>query len=471
MGLLTFLLFGYAWKGTYSRYLQDDYCYGAEVGRLGFFPAQIDSYMTPMPYNSNRYSLTLFSGIAEVLGGPAFSPFITCLAILGWAAAFFYTARQWQRWRGAAGDPWITCIGVLAVLFFSLFLAPSQYQVVFWRSAMLPYWMPVILTVFILGLCLKLAQRGSLNLLGGISIGLLGFVAGGFSETAAAWQLTLFGLLFLYAFINRSSWKRMYLSLIWALGGILLALLILAICPANLQRIQSLGMQQPDFRTLAFKSFQFGYTYIRYTIRTKLLDFIAIAALGFWLGWKAKLESKISPLRMMIGGLATGAGCYLLAVASALPTLYTMSSPPDGRALFPAQVSLILAVFIAGWLAAQIIFSWKPDLKQNHVVNGFSIVIGLLLCGYFITCFPGAYADVSAFRSRAYYWDLRQDLMRASIKAGEQDLQVPEFNSLNQVAELRPDAHFWVNTCAARYYQVHSISAQEGYLGFPADFK
>ena len=51
-------------KGSYSRYAQDDYCYGYRFRDSSFWKAQVDSYFQTAEYNSNRYSLTMFNGLA-----------------------------------------------------------------------------------------------------------------------------------------------------------------------------------------------------------------------------------------------------------------------------------------------------------------------------------------------------------------------------------------------------------------------
>ena len=464
------LIFGFLLKGSYSRYLQDDYCYGAEVVRLGFWPVQLHSYFSPMPYNSNRYALTLFSGIAEVLGGPRFSPFITALAIFSWIAGLFYTAFQWHKANHLPKDIWAVWISSFIILFFSFLLAPSQYQVLYWRSAILPYLTPVVLNTFLLGLCFDLSYRKTLHWQIGLVLLLLSLLAGGFSETAALWQFALFSILLVFSIVRKPPWKEFLKPILWVLGGSLLAVLLLGFCPANAQRIQSLQLQQSDLYNLVTKTLRYGYTYIRYAVRIKLLDFIVIAVTGFWLGWRVRGGFRSSPIRIILMALFTGISCYFLVVAVTLPTMYIMSSPPDGRGLFPAQVSIIATVFLMGWLSAQFLTSVKPSWNQNPIVNGTILSLTILSFIFLAAYLPGVYDGMPAYRSRAHYWDLRHEMILNAVSIGEQDLQVPEFNSISQVAEFRQEADFWVNVCAARYYQVHTISAIEGYRGFPVDF-
>ena len=55
-------------KGSFSRYSQDNYCFGYRFRDSNFWKVQITSYFKPAEYNSNRYSLTMFDGLAEIDG-------------------------------------------------------------------------------------------------------------------------------------------------------------------------------------------------------------------------------------------------------------------------------------------------------------------------------------------------------------------------------------------------------------------
>jgi len=44
---------------------------------------------------------------------------------------------------------------------------------------------------------------------------------------------------------------------------------------------------------------------------------------------------------------------------------------------------------------------------------------------------------------------------------GQNSLLVSALDSFAEIAELRDDPGYWVNQCAAKYYQVDSISAVE----------
>ena len=96
--LLIFIFIGllsiYGIKGTYSRYAQDDYCYGYKVHDMGFWNMQIQSYIHTNQFNSDRYSLTIVHSLVELSGGPKTVPLLPTLEIIAWFACLLFVFYQ-----------------------------------------------------------------------------------------------------------------------------------------------------------------------------------------------------------------------------------------------------------------------------------------------------------------------------------------------------------------------------------------
>ena len=143
-------------KGLYSRYAQDDYCYGYRVWQNGFWKNQVDSYLSPTEYSPNRYSVTLINNIAEVLGGPKFVPFLPSLELLAWGLSLTYLA--WLLFKPIKYRIYLSMITGLIIIYFSAFLAPNSYQNLFWLAAINSYLTPIVLTTFILCLIIRFSN-------------------------------------------------------------------------------------------------------------------------------------------------------------------------------------------------------------------------------------------------------------------------------------------------------------------------
>ena len=70
-------------------------------------------------------------------------------------------------------------------------------------------------------------------------------------------------------------------------------------------------------------------------------------------------------------------------------------------------------------------------------------------------------SELLFYQNRAASWDKRNTEIKNQIELGKNDLAVSALDSFAEIAELRDDSSYWVNQCAAKYYQVESISAVE----------
>ena len=459
---------GYAYRGLFSRYLQDDYCYGAEVVSLGFFPAQINSYFHQMPYNSERFSLTLFSGLAEISGGPRLAPFLAGFSIAVWAAALYFAFSQWCRYLHAPTSRLTVLACALAVPIFTFSLAPNLYQVLYWRSAMLPYLTPLIINTGLFGVFFAILRRGKLKAPTAIIFGLIGVVAGGFSETAGLWQFCLWGLILIWFWLLHRQERFALKVLAIMIGASALAIVIMLLGPSNSAQMQS--FQRPGFIEMIAKSIKFTQDFIRAALRSQIFAFFVAGCLGLFFGLQGTPEKQRS-FRVALGKwLLLVAGCYGLVFASTVPTMMAMSSPPDDRGLLPAMLTLILTVFASGWLAAGYGSSLARKFDRPWAPQASSAILGLIAVIFMGSLFPGVLEGLSALQHRAEAWDMRQNMILEAKAGGETNVKVPAFDSIAQILELRPQENFWVNVCAAKYYGINGLSAIEGYNGIKPIF-
>ncbi|MBI3152307.1 MAG: hypothetical protein HYZ21_09250, partial [Chloroflexi bacterium] len=58
----------------------------------------------------------------------------------------------------------------------------------------------------------------------------------------------------------------------------------------------------------------------------------------------------------------------------------------------------------------------------------------------------------------AQRWDERETYIYSLIESGETDLVIPSMDGYEGTKEMDLQANFWVNRCAAAYYDVDSIA-------------
>src|SRR5574339_665206 len=129
------VLLTYAYGGLYSRYLADDYC--ASVLLLSS-PTLFES--TLAGYNTwfNAYTILFFVQLVDWAGIWGFR-LMSGVTILLWTASLVWLFDEISRAikirLGFAVSLWLAG----SVVFLSLYQAPNLYQILYWRTSLIPY--------------------------------------------------------------------------------------------------------------------------------------------------------------------------------------------------------------------------------------------------------------------------------------------------------------------------------------------
>ena len=164
---------------------------------------QIQSYIHINQFNSDRFSLTLVHSLVELSGGPKTVPVLPSLEIIAWFASLVFVFYQIGQVVYSRAEYLVACLSALTIVFFTFYLAPNQYQILFWLSAMQTYTTPLVLATLLFGLLIAIARAPKLKFPAAIGLGLLAFFAGGFSETTGLWQFACWSMLLVWALIYR----------------------------------------------------------------------------------------------------------------------------------------------------------------------------------------------------------------------------------------------------------------------------
>jgi hypothetical protein len=451
-------LFLYSIFGFYNRYWADDWCYNADYKTLGFWGI-LNGYNYITYYASNRISLTLFSVILQNLGvlGVQLLP---VLLISLWGVGLYWNINSVFKLLNSHIERSLLITITAAITYFSIFLAPNQFQSIYWRSAVLPYTAPLIGTLYIVGLILyKLNQSKENKSNKSFSTHMLIFFmvlfAGLFSESGWAFLFCAICLIMIVilGYSSRLSWAKQLTSyLIVAVLSALVALLILVLCPANALRL-------PDYpeRTALWLvpilstefAIEFAFASVKGFIFPHIMLFLLFVSLSSLSG-----ITTVKTIKQFVffsfGALIIA---LLLMAANQAPSVFIEKGPPHPRALIMSRfiwtITLAAIAFAIGGL-------YRVKNKQLYIINlillGFSLI-------YFGRTVVLETKQWQVFSNRAMIWDNRDMQIRQAVLNGEKQITVKAIDgaTMDNTRDFKERPTFWLNACAAQYYGIDEI--------------
>jgi hypothetical protein len=290
----------------------------------------------------------------------------------------------------------------------------------------------------------------------------IAFILGGFSEPTVLVMISLLALAIFCAWVwMKTPIRGAALSLlIWSFVGAVLALVVLAISPANSFR---LATPPPAFPLLISRSFSYGFKFILNSFRTLPLPTLFTVLMPFLIFYNLQ-ASPIPALtsdqrkRIFILWTAIPILSYLLIVASFLPSVYGQSFPVE-RARFTGQVCLVVGLMIEGSLLGSLSAQYRSRITEILPLKWVAAILLAVAAFYPLRAAQAALADVPVYRQRAVWWDARETMIYQSIEQGQTDLVVQQFDGVDGVKEMDVNANHWVNRCVAKYYGVNSVKA------------
>lgn len=451
----------YAYLGSFSRYIADDYCEAVRVTTVSPFQAVLNRYSDGAFRSANRYSNILFVGFSEMLG-PNSIPITIVFMILLWTIGLSWLAYETRKFIGARWHPFIDGFLGSTLAFMSFLQAPNLFQTVYWRSSMMTHFAPLVFSSLFFAFLVRQARRSPDEKISPFIYGfifVIAFVLAGFSEPPAATLVTVFALLFFTVWIwNKSPVRNRLLTLTGVtFAGVFAGFLTLLFSPAvtNVAREKS-----PDVILILFTSFTYALHFARDSfVRVPLPLFISFL-IPFSLAWALKqfgivtvTEARRLPVWMIVLPFLI----WLLIAAGFSPSVFGQGFPVE-RMRFLAQTLLIVMLMLEGiWLGLIL-----PELKFNRTIGMWA---ALTLFTVISTAYPLRAAlnffqnNALEYRERAELWDIRDAYIHRHIARGETELFVPGFGGFHGVKELDSNPKHWINACAANFYHVSSIQS------------
>lgn len=452
----------YAFLGTFSRYTSDDYC-------LSAFYVRDTDFLTNMAaryqVSSSRYTNILFIGFADKVFGWYNPAVLPPLMLTLFVAGLYLFLDQIQKLARLSWSRWFSFYLAALIVYFSLVQAPDLYETLYWRAGMTSHFAPIAFLPFLGAFVIKQIRLASERIPPGWVYAVcfvMMFMIGGLSEPPTTLMVTTLGLAIfaVWWWVPKSPVRRSILMILFStLAGAFIALMVLALAPANAQR---LGNTESNLFVLAWSTFSKTLEFMADTVRTLPLPVffsLVIPALLFHM----TSSNEESPSKSSFQNLAVFIPVvllisYILIAASFAPSVYGQGFPA-ARARFAGVVLFSATCMMIGAFTGKVTADSKMILLRSSWFRISIMIMFILLSLYPLRTAWRLASEVPAYQQRAAAWDAR-DLQIRTLKAeGVRDLTVP-FLSDDAVQDLGDRREFRLNRCAARLYGVNSILAK-----------
>lgn len=421
-------------------------------------------------YASNRFSLTFFSGLLYYLGIFGIQ-IMTPVNILLLFVTLNWTLKNIKKMLNFSLPSSALALIAAIVIYYSIYLTPNLYQSLYWRSGSLPYFEPIVFSVFIFALVTYqgvLAKRSHLIF---VIVAILSLFAGGFSEAGCATLVVALSIYIAIAWILRKqTWAQASLpAAITALCFSLMAMIILILSPTDGHRLGLYG-KQSDFFRLPLLIMSFSFDFVKYSFKDTPLPHMVIISTSLLLGYLLyvpeirsqiqKLKAQSSKLKAVILiVLIIVAIAFILIAASYAPSAYIEKTPPAPRTRIIPHFILTFALVLIAWIIGYFLRQFF-QAKWSYVLALFLLV---LVASYSIYTMNRVAKLFPIYSGRAKLWDQRNAQILTEKDQGVSDIKVYAIDGL-PVGGIRDfevkgqgKAGYWINLCAARYYDVDVI--------------
>jgi hypothetical protein len=454
--------------GSTMRLSGDDYCYSGVLKSYGFWNAQIDSYTSAPFFHGNRFALTLFSSITGLFD-PLGNAILPGLVLFMWLLGLTLLLRKNLGFMGGNSRlvVWIALALSFFIIFFTLELTPDVTQSLYWRSGMIPYLIPLVMTLFIAHLIRSGMQKPP-RFPRMMALFVLSWLTGGLSETSAVFLVAFLGIGLLLTFLlkERQEANRARLMIISALIGVLLALFMLMFSPVTSRILNKeqfnhdiwfvLSMTLENLKVFLARSLKY-----QWIILGSIFCLFVFSSLlfGFWKKTFPRIELSHLFLKFIIIS-----GSFMILIFSVLfPSAYARNMYPENRTMIMAE--FVLAVFVAsiGWFSGEVIKNYLAQFRRTLA----ALVICLAMVVIGISVIPIRSANnlligLPRYQRWASFWDQRNSQIGIEKESGKVALEVMQLDHIiPDVGDLSPDPAYWYNVCASLYYEVSSISANQ----------
>jgi hypothetical protein len=452
-----------AYLGFYNRYWADDWCYSADARQLGTIPATLQYFDTEKTgYSSNRYSLTFFSALTENTLGMFGNQIFATLTIVLWLGGLFWVGWNLSRLLKPLPLNLILLVAGL-LLFYNLYLSPQRFQILYWRSGVLPYSTAVIIWLYLLGFITQQMIQPTrwVNFI----VAPLAFIAAGLGEISSTFIFSGTTLLLIAAWIYRKQdWAQKSLQTIFVTWiFLLLGMVALIVSPSN-ARVANMDVKQSSLLSVPFTSLRHGFAFILLSLKGLPLPHVIFIGMMTSLGILSVNgnASNLTLKRVAVLLAFTMLITYLLIVAIQAPSAYFYSATPDPRGQSLARFTLLLGLGFMAWVAGL----WLAENISGKWLVIASAVVMLAGLAYTARNIKSIYSERDGFIYRAQIWDERDAIIEEAKSQGIMLVEVPaidtgEIHTRDMFGSTGKGWTQFSENCGARYYGVDGLKVKQ----------
>jgi len=446
----------YITMGWYVRHRADDFCFSGTLREVGLIGGVVEFYTEI----SNRFSAFLVWSLSDMFGENAIRFFIMFAIVFLLIVLYLVIKRLFSELGFHEKNIFAVFVAVL-LTFFILYLSPNIHQSVYWRAAMVHYFLPVPALLLLLLWIFKKPKLKRERILRSVLVFMITFFLAGLSESYAALQGGVFALIFLLYLVLLSKKQNQHLMVfsIASIFGTIAALLVMIVSPGNALKMTTLE-QAPNVLSVIAISINSTVDFIYFSIRGLWLPFCILLMLGVLTSFIYLPYSVTSFLKrkVIVSTFLIPLITFLLIFCICMPTAYGMMAYPEKRVLMLAQIVLVFAIFCIGALVGMLI---KPTLSKFRFTKVVSIISLLVLSFYPLLSYASLINFAKLYQKRAELWDQQYQEITQQKAEGKTNLVITAIDAHSEIAEMRDYKTFWVNGCVAQYYNVDTIIAVE----------
>lgn len=456
-----------AWLGFYNRYWADDWCYSADARTMGTIPATLQYFETEKTgYSSNRYALTFFSAVIENTLGMVGNQLVGSLTIGFWLAGLTWVG--WNVSRLIKPLPFsVILLAAGALLFYNLLISPQRFQILYWRSGVLPYSTAVIFWLLLMGMVsLQMVRPTPVKWLYPIAAG-LAFLAAGLGEISCVFIFSATSLLLAGTWLaknKKQAWaEKSMTTLLVTWLFLLLGMVALIISPSN-ARVENMDVKQSSLFLVPMTSARHALDFILFSLRGLPLPhavvMVMMGSLGALSGVGVEERPNAARRAAFLAGVA--GVTYVLIVAIQAPSAYFYSATPDPRGQSLARFMLLLGLAVMSGAVGD----WLAKLLPGKWVGLMALVLVLAGSAYTARSFNGILAEREGFIQRAAIWDERDRIIQEAKAQGILLVEVPaidtgQISTRDMFGSTGKGWKQFSKNCGARYYGVEGLKVRQ----------